>query len=167
MEEFSRICSLLESEDEEEEEELEWVQSEEESAPRPIAITPPEVTQITNDEASTRDLLIAMNQSIVQMAAKMEENKVSIQESLAKTLKTEIRSQVKKEAKNLKKKIAKYMGDEIIDIKTQTHQATEELATKIQEDRAANIVLTTKVQKLEDAMMFFNQRYEEHEAWRR
>ena len=162
LQEFERICSLLESEEEEEEIE----EAEEEKEHNTDNAAPPKISS-NQGEFSNDDLMTAMNNQFALMYNRMENNRISIEESLTKSLKIEIKNQLKVKSTDIKKSVARVMGNEIINLQTQQKSDTEEMERKLTAYAKLNEEMETKIKKMDDAMMFFNERYEDHENWRK
>lgn len=168
-EEQEKICLLLESDEEEEPEEEEEVgqsspetdNEEEHNSAKPQAIKSKEGINLSNVE-----LLGAMNAQFEKMYTLMETNKVEIKDSLQKNMKAEVKSQTKKSTKSMKIKIASYMTEELGNLKKFTNTVAMNMDQKIEEKVASSGELLKKILKMEEALEFFNKRYEEHENWR-
>jgi len=116
------------------------------------------------------DLVSILTQQFAEMNRKnMEtqmENQMKFQETLVKTVQSEISTQMAAQTTGLKEKIATYMAEEITEWKLATKEKTDELENRLNIEKKDTATILENQIDFQKSLDFFNEKYEDNKKWR-
>ena len=110
-------------------------------------------------QSSNEELLEAMNKQFEHMYNRMDENKKEIKKSLSISLKAEVNKQVTERTHEMKEKISRVLGDEIINMQEENKTSTNQLEEKMKTHQKSTEKIMVKMKKMEDTRMLLSPRW--------
>lgn len=156
--EYNRIISIMESDEESQESDTERDEME--------PIKSKEMQDAESDgepKHSSQDLMKFM----VQMADRLEHNQKVLVEGLHKNIKSTVGKEVKAKSSEIKTSLAEYLSTEITSIRSQVQDSLDKMNAKINSKVTSTRALDKKLEEFKDTLDLFNDRYEDHENWRK